>query len=561
MEVRDEEAFADGQPIHLICLAGSADPLLPDDVPALRPLVECYQDQLRAAGHVETRARPYAFDRFDNGQPIPAQARRLYQDLGDGVRRFHDPFETRRPGSFWEWMNSETHPGSQVSRLWYRIYLSRPDLRHEFPDVFGTDRPAFLAWVREFGRPEYDLPAAGDRPDDRTASVSSGVPSVTIPGLSGERLGLNLAGYAMSEKGLGEALRATARAATAAEIPFCVVDFSDPGSTNLDRTLGDALQHNPYPINVVHVTAEQLPHFVRARGAEFLRGKYNIGFWMWELSDLPRAFHRSFGYLDEVWVASNYCLETIARVSPVPVLKIPLALPREGLPTKGVGRDYFGVPNEPTMFLFIFDVHSNVARKNPSGVIHAFKHAFPGNQDVCLVLKVLHGDWRFRRALEAEAADPRVRIIDRVFERSELNSLIEASDCYVSLHRSEGFGLTMVEAMALGKPVIATAYSANLDYMTPSNSFLVRYELARLQRDEGPYPQGSVWADPDVAHAAELMRWVHENPGAAGETAKRGRHDIWEYLSPAIVGTRIARRLALIEQRWTARALGPDGRR
>src|SRR5262249_21041259 len=213
-------------------------------------------------------------------------------------------------------------------------------------------------------------------------------------------------------KGLGEALRATARALTAAGVPYCVVDFPDPLSANIDRSLVGVLQHNPHAINVIHVTPDQLPVFVQARGTEFLRGRYNVGFWMWELPELPRALQGSFAYLDEVWVGSGYALDAISRTAPIPVVKVPLALPPEGLPTKDVGREFFGLRDDALVFLFAFDVQSTLVRKNPGGVIRAFKAAFKGGEDVQLVLKLIHGDPGIRRALQEEAGDERVVVMD-----------------------------------------------------------------------------------------------------------------------------------------------------
>jgi glycosyltransferase involved in cell wall biosynthesis len=281
-------------------------------------------------------------------------------------------------------------------------------------------------------------------------------------------------------------------------------------------------------------------------GAPFFRGRYNIGYWLWEQPEFPERYHGSFAYVDEVWVASDYCLEALSRVSPVPVVKVPPPLPAEGLRTKGVGRDYFGLEDRQRVFLFMFDAHSIVERKNPSGLIRAFKRAFPDDPDARLVLKVMRAPRALLDGLIAEANDPRVVIIDRLLEREEVNSLLELCDCYVSLHRSEGFGLTLAEAMALGKPVIATGYSANLDFMNVGNSLLVRYQMVRLERDFPPYPRGSAWADPDVGHAAELMRAVHQDPDLARRLGQRARDDVMAYLSPQAAGARMVERLALI---------------
>lgn len=514
-----------------------------DDVPVLRPLFEDYVARVKAAGHAECQRWPYAWARFGNGVPIPPDARRLYWSLGEASRRFGDPFDTGGPGCFWHWLRGGAHEGSGISRLWYHVYSSRPDLQRAFPDVFGRDRLAFLSWVVTAGRWEHAVPEA---------LVPAGPPLAAEPpfGRSLARAradvpGVNVVGNVRSEKGMGEALRAMVRSLTAARIAHCVVDESDAGSANRDHTLVTFLNENPYPVNVIHVNAVALPWFVHARGPRFFRGKHNIGYWLWDLPELPEAFQGSFSYLDEVWVSSNFALETLSRASPVPVVKVPLALPADGLQTKGVGRDHFGLRDDHRVFLFMFDAHSIVERKNPEAVIRAFKRAFPDEPDVRLVLKVVHGSRGLRDGLSA-GADPRVVLIDRVFDREEVNSLIAACDCYVSLHRSVGFGLTLAEAMALGKPVVATAYSANLDFMNVANSFLVRYSLVRLKQDYPPYPSGSVWAEPDVAHAAKLMRSVYDDPEHARLVGERARQDVMASLSPHVVGARVRERLSMI---------------
>lgn len=359
-------------------------------------------------------------------------------------------------------------------------------------------------------------------------------------------IGVNVVGHVTSEKGTGEALRGSVRALAAAEIPHCVVDFPDPDSTNLSEPVIGTSETLQYPVNLIHLNADALPSLVRARGRECLDGRYNIGVWMWELPDFPEAFHGSFEYLDEVWAASNFCLDAISRVSPIPCTRIPLALPAEGLETTNVGRSHFGLPEASFVFLFMFDVHSVLARKNPAGVIEAFRRAFPVQEDVRLVLKIAHGDAGVRKGLQDLAGDSRVVIIDAVLPKAEVNSLIGCCDCYVSLHRSEGFGLTIAEAMALGKPVIATAYSGNVDFMNPDNSLMVGYELVMLTEDHGPYPRGSVWAEPNSQHASGLLRRIYEDPELGRRLGHRAQRDIMRYLSPSAVGALVAQRLALV---------------
>ncbi len=526
-----------------------------EDLPAIEHVYDEYRRQVLETGHLVTRTWQYGFGQFDNGVPIPPEARRFYWRLGDGVQRFGDPFATGSRHSFWEWLNEEAHEGSGISRFWYEVYLGRPDIRRAFPDPFGPDRHAFLAWALNHGRAEHHIDDAFRLPPDagdlKTAAVSAlpATADTTVPGV-------NVIGHAMSEKGVGEALRATVRAIAAAAVPHAVVDVTDPGSRNRDRSVLGVLDHNPYPVNILHVTAEGLPILVNMRGADFLRDRYNIGFWMWELPELPPVFHGSFAYLDEVWVPSSYCLEAITRVSPIPVVRIPLALPPERLTTLPLGRAHFGLPDDAVIFLFMFDVQSIVQRKNPFGLIEAFRRAFPGTESVRLVIKAAHGSERLRQALRDAGGDTRLVVMDQILDRPELNSLIDASDCYASLHRSEGFGVTLAEAMALGKPVIATDYSANLDFMHAGNGLLVRYELVPLDQDYGPYPKGSLWADPDVDHASQLMRFVYEHRDRAAEIGQQARRDIWSLLSPDAVGGRIAQRLRIVAQRMEQPSAG-----
>jgi glycosyltransferase involved in cell wall biosynthesis len=137
-------------------------------------------------------------------------------------------------------------------------------------------------------------------------------------------------------------------------------------------------------------------------------------------------------------------------------------------------------------------------------------------------------------------------ILDSFLSKGEVNALISLADCYTSLHRSEGFGLPLAEAMYLKKPVIATAYSGNLDFMNVNNSFLVKYRLSEIKEDIGPYKAGSVWAEPDIEHAAALMRQVYEDRGLGLSIGRRASLDVQSEFSPQEVGKRIAGRMKII---------------
>jgi glycosyltransferase involved in cell wall biosynthesis len=514
-----------------------------DDVPALRPLFERYRDLAIAAGYEPTAASSYAFGRFDNGASVPALARRIYWRLGAGAAAFGRPFATG-DRTFWSYLNEPTHQGSSLTRLWYEAYLSRADVRAQWPDPFGVDRDAVTDWVEAHGRTELQIDAAFGLPPARPRDA--GTPAAPEIGPAVRALpGVNVIGHVQSEKGVGEAVRATARAREGASVPHAVVDFADPGSRNRDRSVVRTLGHHPFGVNVIHVNAEAFPYFVKTHGPRGLRDRYNIGVWMWELSRFPAVFGHSFAYVDEVWVPSTFCLDAVSHVSPVPVVRMPVALP-EGLDVAGFPRSHFGLPDGVFVFLFVFDVDSIVERKNPVGAIRAFRRAFGAADNVLLLLKLAHGTAAVRAELEREAEGANVRLLDALLDRDELHGLMAAADAYVSLHRSEGFGITIAEAMALGKPVIATAYSGNLDFMRADNSFPVRYSLVPLDRPLGPYPKGDVWADPDLDDAASLMAQVAA--GGAGVTARAAtaRRSIRDLLSPAAVGARMKARLEQI---------------
>jgi glycosyltransferase involved in cell wall biosynthesis len=361
------------------------------------------------------------------------------------------------------------------------------------------------------------------------------------------QIGVNIAGYFSASSGLGEAGRATVRAVRAAGIPYVLNNCAfNPEYHNVDQSLSEFTDEMPYPVNLVQINPDKVFNFLETFGRESLKGRYNIGIWLWETLQFPPEWYFAFNIFDEVWTPSNFCVESMAAVSKIPVVNIPHSI---DLPVPTVGKAHFNLPEDKFIFMFIFDF-SSYQRKNPGAVVESFLQAFGrDNCDVLLVLKSSNAEFepnreKELRALAQNAAN--IKFIDKVLSREDLNALIYHTDCYVSLHRAEGFGLTLAEAMFYGKPVIGTDFSSTTDFMNVGNSFPVRYRLETLIEDVGLYRAGDQWADADAAHATQLMRLVFENQEEAKKVGERAAADIRRMLSPQAVGQKIKKRLQRI---------------
>lgn len=356
--------------------------------------------------------------------------------------------------------------------------------------------------------------------------------------------GVNIVGYITSEKGVGEAARSNIRILKATGIPFVANNFVDTGSRNLEPIPREFSESNPYRINLINVNADQMSYFAE-RNNGYLKGHYNIGYWAWELADFPKEWMGSFSYLQEIWAPSNFTRDSIAQRSPLPVICVPHCIDPDLCGDPEWTRKRLQLSPDVFVFLFLFDFHSFLERKNPVGVIQAFKRAFGDRRDVLLLMKSVHADAdpAALRLLKKEAQGANIRLFDEVLNRQAIYALMQMCDCYVSLHRSEGFGLTLAEAMQCGKPVIATGYSGNTDFMTPDNSFRVSYRLTDIKQDHGPYKRGSQWADPDLNEASFHMRRVVDDRELLAAVGQRGRADVMAKLHPNRVGELVKARL------------------
>jgi len=491
-----------------------------------------YQEDLERAGLARLATLAYGWHALPSGCPYTLQMRRLYREaldayeLGEGPEP-PNPFHPDTADRFIEWLNEPVAPrlGPTVSRYLYSIYRDRPDVQRAFPDLTGDDVKVFFDWVRRDGVAQHSIPSLliPSAPTDNGGG-RGGLSYVPASRLTE---GVNIVGYFRAELGVGEAGRALTSAIEAAGIPHSTLTYDLTLSRKNHPFVERGERGAPYDINVLCINADQTPAFVRQAGPAFFEGRYTAGYWFWELDRFPGSMHAAFDHVDEVWTATSFVAGGIRAIGRRPVYTIPLpvVVPRVA---PEVTRVSLGLPSA-FMFLFVFDFFSVLERKNPLGLIRAFDRAFRPGEGPVLVLKTINGNrelTRLEQLRAAAAGRDDILIVDAYYSAEEKNALLGLCDSYVSLHKSEGLGLTMAEAMGLEKPVIATAYSGNLDFMTPDNSYLVDYTLGVVPRGCEPYPAGSSWAEPDLDQAAELMRRVYTARKEAAEKARTAREDI-----------------------------------
>jgi glycosyltransferase involved in cell wall biosynthesis len=391
--------------------------------------------------------------------------------------------------------------------------------------------------------PWKPLPA-GDATLDGPPSPNGRTPS-------GPPLGVNLVGYLRAELGVAEVARQLISAFDTQEVPLLPIAI-DAGTSRQQHPFGAVERFaHPYAINLLCVNADQTPQVAAMAGPDFFAGRSTIGLWWWEVSDFPDFFRAAFDVVDEIWAGSAFVADTLRAVSPKPVVRIPMpvTLPADVAPA----RTRFGFAEDEVTFLYVFDYNSVVARKNPVGLVDAYRRAFPeaGAEDMQtrLVLKCINSERHpsaHAQVLAAIAGREDVTVMDDYLSAADKDALLASCDCYVSLHRSEGFGLTCAEAMLLGKPVIATGYSGTADFMDAGHSLPVGWTMVPVGPANEPYPADGEWADPDLDQAAAHMRAVAADPELRRTLGERARAFVQREHSPAAAGAAMRARLEVV---------------
>jgi glycosyltransferase involved in cell wall biosynthesis len=402
-------------------------------------------------------------------------------------------------------------------------------------------------WVVNGGAEEYGL---GDCVSERLTAAIPRKPNRALRQTIGSSVGrdLCLVGYSSLTSGRAEDLRMTALALSAQGRQWAMLDRLT-GAITIEDDRSIPRLASPPKISLAHLNADTAFFdymFLRERG--MARG-YTIGYWAWELAKFPEEWRSSFEFVDEIWVASRFAYEAVAPAATKPVFLMPpaVSVPR---PQPGLSRADFGLPETKFVFYFGFDWRSYAGRKNPLATVAAFRRAFPRRTaPVCLALKTLGSSWRTDEAdafAEAVRGDPRIVMIDEELDRPHAMALLALCDCFVSLHRSEGFGRGPAEAMLLGKPVIATDYSGTRDFVTKETGLPIGCEMVLVGMEEYPGAEGQAWAEADIDEAAAAMRRILADRPFADRLARRGRSRIRKFYNPEVVGARYVERLNAI---------------
>jgi len=554
LNVKHRNLYSGEDELRHICFRGlypkradifAKDPKLEDitSTEPLHTLIASYKEQFDAVAlDWPVGTVVYDYVRFDNGLRFDNICEQLLREAYEHGLRFGRPLKS--DGGFLSWI-AEREPGSRLPRYLKALYRRRPEIAQMFPFVESTHYRAYLEWVVNYAVIAERLePGFLDylgivRSIGRQEEIDYSLP------------GVNYLGLLRSEVGLGEAARGNIRALKSQGCPISIVDVSEVASsraqdTSLEENAKGIVEGLVHDISILHVNPDYILLSSLGYKRDIFFSRFNIGYWAWETLEFPQELHEAFKYIDEVWVATDFMARAIGRYAPCPVVVIPhvVEVPDNVRPN----RQQFGLRDDEYIFLYTFDVYSGVGRKNPLGAILAFKKAFDPSEPARLVLKSMHFSEHPKayQELKSAAEGANITFLDGTLERDASYSLMASCDAYVSLHRAEGFGLTLAEAMLLGKPVIATGWSGNMEFMNVNNSFPVKYQLRRYELASWPYKEGTLWAEPDIDHAASIMRQLYENRRLGIEIGQAAKNYIMKYHNEEFIGRLMVERLHTI---------------
>ena len=455
-----------------------------------------------------------------------------------------------------------------LTRLMQHLWTSRPDLQNTFDIREPNGRLNFHKWLAMDGIDEHGLTVRVFPRNllDELESLGGGIGAIASQAVQRQRAlvndasinadlqistqnpsGANLVGYAFGEFGRGEDVRMVARSLDVMQVPFGIIDQDSGSHGKGDISVAHWVVDGPrFDTNIFLINADLFPYLPFKLGNDFCVGRRNIGYWAWELSKWPTEFELALDMVDEVWAISEFVAESVKTRARVPVITMPNAVT---VPQLGGGftKLRYGLPEDSFVFYFIFDAASHLDRKNPVAVVRAFNVAFSDKETkVHLLLKTMNvelGIPLWEELQKEVAGNARITILTDRMSREEVLGLNLACDAFVSLHRSEGFGRCVAEAMAYGKPVIVTNYSGTRDFAREGTACIVDYHLVPVPAGAYPFCDNQVWAEPDIGHAAALMRSLVDDELYRREIALAGQKFVLENFNEKSIGALYAKRL------------------
>ncbi|CAB3637534.1 glycosyltransferase family 4 protein [Paraburkholderia rhynchosiae] len=448
-------------------------------------------------------------------------------------------------------MDEKHEPGmSQLPRFLELITRERPDLQSSFDVTTETGRAQLVQWWNEFGGREYPLlDCLKVHSAESTANGDSSRPPRYRAHVEGKYgYGVNVVGFPQGVLGLGEDARMAARVFQLTSTPVVLVNAPMSGPAKLDNSVDHLLSDElKYDISLICLPAPEMVRLALEGGRKLIDAPtHKIGAWPWELPHWPSAFGKVHQMVDEIWAQSKFVQSVYSRLGDTPVYHMPMAV--EVPAPVDPSRKRFRLPPNEFLFYLMFDGNSWLSRKNPLAGVQAFKQAFgessPGVGLVIKAMNVRDDDPVWRAVCEVTAGDSRIHIVSERLSRQDSTDFMACCDAYISLHRSEGFGRVIAEAMALGQPVVATNFSGNVDFCEPDTAFLVDGELVPLRPGDYLFSEGQYWCDPDVSIAAEQLKRMIEDVPLRERIAQAGKARIERDYSVEAVARAYARRLA-----------------
>ena len=355
------------------------------------------------------------------------------------------------------------------------------------------------------------------------------------------KLGVNFIGPVDVVSGLGVSARGYIEALRAGGVEVNVIPYHRGFEHQQRLAVSSPATAKLQSINLIHLNADVLDEALPKLKDVVSETRFNIGIWSWELLAFRPEWMHHLTRLDEIWCSSEFMARAFASVSCRPVRVLRPALTLNKAPG-GRNRASFGLSEKSFVFGYAFDVGSRLERKNPHALIEAFLAEFDGSATAQLLLKLNYATLDpggVDEILRRVGGHKNVVVLNQVLTSGDFADLWNAIDCYVSPHRSEGLGLTMIEAMAAGKPVIATPYSGAADFVTESTAMPIDFRLTEIKETIEPYPRGFIWAEPSVASLRSAMRKLYEDRALAEQLGRRGQRRIDELFSPQCTGKKI----------------------